>query len=95
MIKLLIRFAAWMDARFPARLVVTQEIFDTLSARFHRQEKLTDSLRIVLDDEQVRVAALEKSVAALKDLIAKGGVTMIKTEADRLRDNFVRTGERG
>ncbi len=73
----LVRAAAWLDARFPPKVTVTDEVFAALQEREHRHSKEIASLKgeeMVLRD---RVLALEKSIAALKDFIAKGGTTGI------------------
>lgn len=101
MIRLLKRIADWLDRRFPPRLVVTQEAYDALLEKQHSISKRADKFRDELNElavgigkeikaDRERISALEKSLAAMKELLAKGGATMIKTEADKLRDQFVK-----
>jgi hypothetical protein len=40
--------------------------------------------------QQNQIDNLLASVAAIKDLLAKGGATVLKSEAEKLRDQFVR-----
>lgn len=90
MIRRLMRALAWLDLRFPPKVVVTQEVFEAMSAKNHKNSKEIAALQgeqMVLRD---RIAALEKSFAALKDGIVKGVVPVAAAEKSRLRDEFVK-----
>jgi hypothetical protein len=42
------------------------------------------------DDASDRIKILETSISGIKDLLAKTGATTIKSEAEKMRDQFVR-----
>lgn len=68
----LVSIAAWLDARFPPKVTVTDEVFAALQEKEHRHSKEIANLSgdiMVLKSE---LRAAEKSLAALKDFIAKG-----------------------
>lgn len=90
MIRRLKAFADWLDKRFPPKVVLTQEDYELVKGALASvcKEVLEDGHRIKLIAE--RVEATEKSIAALKDLLSKGGVMAMKPEKDLLRDEFVR-----
>ncbi len=90
MIRLLRRAAEWLDRRFPPKVVVTQESYDEMQAKLHKHNKELARLAGENLSERGRIDALEKSLAALKDGIAKGKVPLSATEKDRLRDDFVK-----
>ncbi len=81
----LLSFAEWLDAHFPPKVTVTDEIFDALQGKIHHHSKEIakhSGEEMVLRD---RVTALEKSVAALKDFIAKGGAGGVSDMQRRAR----------
>lgn len=85
----LVAVANWLDARFPPKVVVTQALFDGLSERVHRlaKENATQAGDIMVLRE--RVNALEKTVAAVKDGIAKGDIGVALGDRAKLREAFV------
>ncbi len=71
----LVSVAAWLDARFPPKVTVTDEVFAALQEKEHRHSKSIAVLSgevLVLKGE---LRAAEKSIAALKELIVKGGLS--------------------
>ncbi len=86
----LVRLASWLDLHFPPKVVVTQEIFDGLQLKEHKHSE--EIARLQGEDLVVkaRIAALEKSLAALKDGIATGKVPTGPAGKDRLREEFVK-----
>ena len=94
MIRLLKQFADWLDRRYPPIVKVTVDDYNKL-------EDMIFGLSTLTTNNEARTSArlsslatahddLFKSVAAIKDLLAKGGVTTPKTESEKLRDQFVR-----
>ncbi len=71
MIRALIAILTWLDARFPPKVTVTKEAFDQLLEREHRRMKEATSLRLEIDTQKERIAGLEKSVNAIKELLTK------------------------
>ena len=69
----LVAVAAWLDVRFPPKVTVTDEVFEALQAKEHRHSKeiATISGEVMVIKGELRAA--EKSIAALKDFISKGG----------------------
>ncbi len=90
MIRQLLRALAWLDARFPPKVVVTQEIFDALSTKSHNQAAAIAHLQGEDLVVKSRLLSVEKSLAALKDGISKGKVPLSASEKDRMRDEFVK-----
>ena len=89
MIRLLKQFADWLDRRYPPKVTVTEEVFDELRRNEHMLRKSVSSLKLEYDTMQAEFVAIRKSVDGLKDALAKGGITSIKTEAETLRTQFV------
>ena len=82
--------AAWIDKRFPEKVVVSNEDFDSLQREQMLAKGQVRDLWETVGLLKVRITVLENGLAGVKDLLAKGGLTAVKTEADKLRDNFVR-----
>lgn len=57
----LVRLAAWLDSRFPPKVTVTDELYNALTDRVHRQDKMAASLHNRLEDALGRLLALESS----------------------------------
>jgi hypothetical protein len=81
----LLRSAEWLDKRFPPKVTVTDEVFEALQAKEHRHSKeiATLSGEVMVVKSELRAA--EKSLAALKDFIAKGGAGGISDVQRRAR----------
>ncbi len=86
----LVSVAAWLDARFPPKVTVTDEVFAALQEKEHRHSKeiATISGEVMVLKSDLRAA--EKSIAALKEFIAKGGTVGI-SEMQR-RAQFIAEG---
>ncbi len=69
----LVAAAAWLDARFPPTVTVTDEVFAALQAKEHKHSKeiATMSGEVLVIKSELQAA--EKSIAALKEFISKGG----------------------
>jgi hypothetical protein len=86
----LLRIAEYLDRRFPPKVVVTQEVFEALSAKTHKNAKEIAALQgeqMVLRD---RLAGAEKSLAAVKEALTKGGSPATAAVKDRLREDFIK-----
>lgn len=90
MIRLLKRLADWLDKRFPSRVVITEAKFSELEDRLRRCIQSTSDLNVDTNVLADRILVLEKSIAAMKETLVKGGANVLKPEADKLRDAFVR-----
>lgn len=88
MIKLLKQFVDWLDRRFPAKVYVSEQVFDELRRNEHLLRKNVTSLRLDHDTIAAEFAVLRKSVEALKESIAKGEVVQ-KAESVKLRESFI------
>lgn len=86
----LVRAAAWLDKRFPPKVVVTQEQFEAIQERVHRQQQQNAKLAGELVTVTEKLAQVEKSLAALKEGIVKGEMPISTGERARLRDSFVK-----
>jgi outer membrane murein-binding lipoprotein Lpp len=82
----LVAVAAWLDARFPPKVTVTDEVFAALQEKEHRHSKEIAKLSGDVMVMKSEIAAAEKSLAALKDFISKeiaklsGDVMVMKSE---------------
>lgn len=85
----LVSLAAWLDKRFPPKVVVTQESYDALQEKEHRHSKELARLAGEIHVERDRVTLLEKSLAALKEGIVKGQISLNAREAAKMREEFV------
>ena len=106
--KALRRFLDWLDTRFPAKVVVTEESYRALLEREAKRDAIALNLRADLamlakrfdqsedaggayevNTRQItklheeRLDKAETAIAAIKDLLAKGGVTAIAKEQNR------------
>lgn len=93
MIRSLIAALTWLDKRFPPKVTVTKEAFDAMVEREHARAKASTSLRMDLDTAKERIKTLEASVAAVKDLLAKGGA--VGPALEKRRSDFIATGRMG
>ena len=89
MIKLIKQFVDYLDRRFPPKVHVTEALFDELRRTEHLHRKNLTSLKMEFDTMQAEFSALRKTVDGLKDALTKGGITGIKSEAEKLRESFV------
>ncbi len=91
--KWLVSLAAWLDRRFPPKVVVTQEVFEALQAKEHKHSKEIASLQgevLVLKADNVAQA---KSISGLKDLLSKSASPAL---SDALRRaDFIASGRMG
>jgi phage gp16-like protein len=89
-IKLLVRFAAWLDARFPAKVTVTLEDYGRIADRLNRIGNDASGFNADFMLATARIAALEESVKALKEALTKASQPAVV--ADKRRADFVATG---
>lgn len=93
MIRIFIAALSWLDQRFPPKVTVTKEGFEALLDREHARMKSATSFRIDLDTQKDRIKGLETSVAAIKELLSKGGA--VGPAMEHRRAEFVKTGRMG
>ena len=91
MIRALVRLGAWLDKRFPEKVVMKQAELLTLKAQIN-----TARITLIDDDSRierlvVRLATLEAQIAAIRDTIIKSGLRE-PTETERRRAAFVESG---
>lgn len=88
MIRLLKAFVEWLDRRFPAKFVITEQHFNQLDLDWGRVRTEVNALsrgeKMAFD----RIDKLEKSLVVIKDLLTKGQTIA----ADKRRADFVATG---
>jgi ribosomal protein S16 len=80
MIRILVRLGKWLDARFPAQVVVTEEDYRML------QERVINHLGMGAQLE-ARVSAIEESLRAIKDAMSKPSQA-----AQAMRAQYIATG---
>lgn len=93
MIRLLKAFAEWLDRRFPAKVTVTAEKWEEIT-----RKHIETHARMVMDDSErvglgARVTQVEKSIAAIKDLLIKQGNPTLSAESRRAE--FIKAGRMG
>ncbi len=93
MIRALVRLFEWLDKRFPPKVTVTKESFEALIEREHQRNRGMSTLRLAADTLQERIKSLEASMAALKDLLAKGGA--VGPAKEQRRADFIASGRMG
>jgi hypothetical protein len=93
MIRLIKRFVDWLDARFPAKVVITERDLTEMRFALNTYKTEFENYRESAKEWEYRtVGRIDKlvdSVNSIKDLLAKGGAT-VKPEADKLREAFIR-----
>ena len=85
----LLDIASWLDRRFPPKVVLTKEQYEELDAREHRQSKRIADLSGEILVCRERLGVVEKTLAAVKEAIAKGHIE-VPTDKSALRDAFVK-----
>jgi hypothetical protein len=95
MIKLLVRMAAWLDRRFPPKVTVTESNYVDLTTKMDCHDAMFQTHAHEVNTLKSRVTVLESQMAALKDALIKSGSIAIKTEADKLRADFIANGRMG
>lgn len=93
MIQTCIAALTWLDKRFPPKVTVTKEAFDSLLEREHRRMKDATMLRIEIDTQRDRIGKLETSVSAIKEILGKAAG--IGPAMEHRRAEFVKTGRMG
>ena len=88
--KLLRRFLDWLDARFPEKVHITLEQVESIDRRLDSVYHSLSELESSHDENIKRFAKIEASISAIKDVLAKGGASVVKSESDKLRDQFIR-----
>ena len=91
MIKLLLRLAQWLDSRFPAKVVVTDEMFQRLNYAIGKLEQRLIVESGISKEYQARTEKLEESISALKEAIVKAPLIA----ADNRRSEFIASGRMG
>lgn len=92
MIRLLKRIADWLDSRFPAKVHVTEAGYHKLLCDFANLKGIFEANRVDSKELEIRVRILEKSLISLKEALVKGEMPMPRTEAQRMREAFIRDG---
>lgn len=92
MIKLFKKLFDWLDKRFPPKVVVAESDLRILSERMDMALSDHNFNAGQISAHLGRIQALEKSVTVIKDVLAKNGNITIKTEAEKLRDQFIHEG---
>ena len=88
MIRALKAFVDWLDRRFPAKVVFTEGIFLAINKESEVSKKLFEDVFSHFKMQEARIAASEKSIAAIKDYLAKSGTI----SADKRRADFIAEG---
>jgi hypothetical protein len=90
-IRLLVKLGAWLDKRFPEKLVVRLEHYNELAVSYSQLGERHQALFISFQRLEDRIGKLEAHVAAVKDVIIKSGLRE-PTETERRRAAFVESG---
>lgn len=86
----LVALAAWLDRRFPPKVVVTEANYAEMQEKLHRHNRELARLAGENLAERGRIDSLEKSLAALKEGIVKGVVPVAPADKVRLREEFIK-----
>ena len=89
MIRLIVALGKWLDDRFPVKVHVTQDMFDSLLLRMNKFESRIEAIETADFDHRQSISRLEDSIRAIKEVLAKAGATVLKTEKDLLRERFI------
>jgi hypothetical protein len=88
-IKLLRRFLDWLEMRFPAKVVLTEKMFNDVERDISR----IDDVIMVWDSRitncERHYSELQKSIDSLKEGIVKGDIRPALTDAQKQRQEFV------
>jgi hypothetical protein len=101
MIRAILRFVQWLDSRFPAKVEITRENWYEMQSQHLYQRERISELRRDLEATRAEMSAwgidgakTKEAVSAIKDLLAKNGNLVVKSDASKLRDEFVSNPER-
>ena len=87
MIRAIVALGKWLDARFPAKVVVTQSEYDGLKKWGDSLAKIVGQMQAENVEMENRVIKLEQSIAAIKDAMTKA-----PTMAAQVRADYIRSG---
>ena len=87
MIRAIVALGKWLDARFPAKVTITQEGFDNLLGMYKDIKAVQVAISQVVDRHEYRMAKAEDSIKAIKDAMTKA-----PTMAAQVRADYIRSG---
>ena len=87
MIRAIVALGKWLDARFPAKVVVTQSEYDGLKKWGDSLAKIVGQMQAENVEMEDRVIKLEQSIAAIKDAMQRA-----PSLAAQARAAYVATG---
>ena len=90
MIRYLIATLEWLDKRFPPKVTVTKEAFESLLEREHARAKAATMFRMEIDTLKDRVKKEEEAVAAIKKVLMEA--TTAGAIQEKRRAAFVAEG---
>lgn len=90
MIRLLKRFADWLDSRFPPTVRVTDESFRSMLLQDAERIQQMNTHRVILNEHRTKIDKLEASVHAIKDLLSKAAAPAVAPE--KRRSDFIASG---
>lgn len=90
MIRALKAFVEWLDRRFPEKAVVTPKMLSQFKSDMDSAIHAAEALYDAHSELWKRVESLEKSMAAIKDAIAKAQMPLVA--ADKRRSEFIAQG---
>ena len=90
MIRAIVALGKWLDARFPAKVVVTEERFNFWVAAIQAHSSASLEYSKAMTCLEARISALEESIRAIKDLLAKAATA--GAQAEKRRSDFIAQG---
>ena len=90
MIKLLKRIVEFLETRFPAKVVVTEERFNFWVAAIQAHSSASLEYSKAMTCLEARISAMEESIRAIKDLLAKAATAGAQDE--KRRSDFIAQG---
>ena len=91
MIKILVRFVAFLESRFPEKVHVTVEKLAELESRIYRCDKNASGFGTDFAILAGRIASVEASIAAMKEALGKT-IAPAAVSAEKRRADFIGSG---
>ena len=90
MIRALVALGKWLDARFPVKVTITETKFHELCEVIDGNAERLGGVQSDVHRVEERLAKLEDSVQAIKDLLAKAATA--GAQAEKRRSDFIAQG---
>ena len=94
MIRLIVRVGKWLDARFPVKVVLTQDDLEQMRSDIIGAREIRKVQADILQAQEFKIEELRQSISAIKDLITKAAQAGAQAAA-KSRAEYIASGRMG